>query len=80
MVVLLCREPCLSMGALKDMDWDLAQWMPLVEDRAFLPWLVKVPTEQEQLRARQVGTDCSHEPHGRCAVPSPPSQPDDASV
>ncbi len=41
MVVLLCREPCLSLGALKDMDWDLAQWMPLVEDRAFLPWLVK---------------------------------------
>lgn len=41
-VVLLCREPCLSMGALKDMDWDLSQWMPLIEDRAFLPWLVKV--------------------------------------
>lgn len=41
-VVLLCREPCLSMGALKDMDWDLTQWMPLIEDRAFLPWLVKV--------------------------------------
>lgn len=44
MVVLLCREPCLSMGALKDMDWDLSQWMPLIEDRAFLPWLVKVRT------------------------------------
>lgn len=43
-VVLLCREPCLSMGALKDMDWDLSQWMPLIEDRAFLPWLVKVRT------------------------------------
>ena len=40
-VVLLCREPCLSMGALKDLDWDLAQWMPLIEDRAFLSWLVK---------------------------------------
>ena len=53
-VVLLCREPCLSMGALKDMDWDLSQWMPLIEDRAFLPWLVKEPAEQEQLRARQV--------------------------
>ena len=41
MVVLLCREPCLSLGAIKEMDWDLEQWMPLVEDRAFLPWLVK---------------------------------------
>ncbi len=55
-VVLLCREPCLSMGALKDMDWDLTQWMPLIEDRAFLPWLVKVPSEKEQLRARQITT------------------------
>lgn len=30
------------MGALKDMDWDLSQWMPLIEDRAFLPWLVRL--------------------------------------
>eukprot|EP01114_Cavostelium_apophysatum_P010426 TRINITY_DN2410_c0_g1_i4.p1 TRINITY_DN2410_c0_g1~~TRINITY_DN2410_c0_g1_i4.p1 ORF type:complete len:829 (-),score=214.57 TRINITY_DN2410_c0_g1_i4:196-2682(-) len=36
------------------MNWDLAQWLPLVEDRCFLPWLVKIPTEQEQLRARQI--------------------------
>eukprot|EP00601_Ochromonadales_sp_CCMP2298_P010786 CAMPEP_0173262828 /NCGR_PEP_ID=MMETSP1142-20121109/27004_1 /TAXON_ID=483371 /ORGANISM="non described non described, Strain CCMP2298" /LENGTH=862 /DNA_ID=CAMNT_0014198035 /DNA_START=20 /DNA_END=2608 /DNA_ORIENTATION=- len=55
-VVLLCREPCLSNGALKDMDWDLKQWMPLIEDRAFLPWLVRVPSEKEQLRARQIST------------------------
>lgn len=55
-VVLLCREPCLSNGALKDMDWDLNQWMPLIEDRMFLPWLVKVPSEKEQLRARQITT------------------------
>lgn len=55
-VVLLCREPCLSIGALKDMDWDLSQWMPVIEDRAFLPWLVKIPAEKEQLRARQINT------------------------
>lgn len=55
-VVLLCREPCLSLGALKDMDWDLTQWLPLIEDRAFLPWLVKTPTEQEEIRARPITT------------------------
>lgn len=55
-VVLLCREPCLANGALKDMGWDLSQWMPLIEDRAFLQWLVKCPTEKEQLRARQITT------------------------
>ena len=36
------------------MDWDLSQWMPLIEDRAFLPWLVRTPTEHEQIRARQI--------------------------
>ena len=55
-MVLLCREPCLSMGALKDMDWDLTQWMALIEDRSFLPWLVRHPTEHEQLRTKQITT------------------------
>lgn len=41
-VVLLCREPCLSVNALKDMNWDLTQWCPLIDDRCFLQWLVKV--------------------------------------
>nr|PNR29132.1 hypothetical protein PHYPA_027824 [Physcomitrium patens] len=53
-VVLLCREPCLSVNGLKDMNWDLTQWLPLIDDRCFLDWLVKVPSEQEQLRARQI--------------------------
>ena len=53
-VVLLCREPCLTMGALKDQGWDLAMWEPLIQDRAFLPWLVPPPSEQECARARYV--------------------------
>jgi len=49
-VVLLCRI-CLSNNALKDSNWDLAQWQPLIEDRSFLPWLVKVPDAKEQMRS-----------------------------
>lgn len=41
-VVLLCGEPCLNVNALKDMNWDLSQWCPLIDDRCFLQWLVKV--------------------------------------
>uniref|UniRef100_A0A6M2DNA6 DNA helicase n=1 Tax=Xenopsylla cheopis TaxID=163159 RepID=A0A6M2DNA6_XENCH len=52
-VVLLCRQPCASQSSLKDMNWDQDQWQPLISDRSFLSWLVKVPSEQEQLRARQ---------------------------
>lgn len=50
------------------MNWDLKQWyfknricaisnpnrQPLIDDRSFLPWLVKIPTDQEQMRARQI--------------------------
>ena len=43
-VVLLCRVCVETVPALKDMDWELSQWHPLVQDRKFLPWLVKVST------------------------------------
>lgn len=33
---------------------DQAQWQPLINDRCFLSWLVKVPPDEDQLRARQV--------------------------
>ncbi|KXT02804.1 hypothetical protein AC578_5396 [Pseudocercospora eumusae] len=51
-VVLLCRQPCAAMPSSKDMNWDTSKWQPLIEDRAFLPWLVNVPTDQEMTRAR----------------------------
>ncbi|KAJ3147016.1 hypothetical protein HDU89_005824 [Geranomyces variabilis] len=52
-VVLLCRTCSNPMGQ-KDMSWDLSQWLPLIEDRSFLTWLVKIPAEHEQLRARHI--------------------------
>ena len=51
-VVLLCRQPCASMpSSTKDMIWDTSQWAPLIEDKSFLTWLVKAPTEAEVIRA-----------------------------
>ena len=35
---------------------DQAQWQPLINDRCFLSWLVKVPPDEDQLRARQVSS------------------------
>lgn len=52
-VVLLCRHPCAAQNSLKDMNWEQDQWKPLICDRSFLSWLVKVPSENEQTRARQ---------------------------
>ena len=54
-VVLLCRN-CLGIGAIKELGWNEKEWMPIIQDRAFLSWLVKVPSEQEQLRSRQITT------------------------
>ena len=50
-VVLLCRVCVETVPALKDMDWELSQWHPLVQDRKFLPWLVKV-------RSCRIGLHC----------------------
>ncbi|KAL7539315.1 hypothetical protein ACHAXR_009176 [Thalassiosira sp. AJA248-18] len=56
-VVLLCRVCVETVPALKDMDWELSQWHPLVQDRKFLPWLVKVPSDKLQIRARDISQE-----------------------
>lgn len=53
-VVLLCRQPCAANTSSKDMSWDTSRWCPLIEDRAFLTWLVAAPSDAEQLRARHL--------------------------
>lgn len=65
-VVLLCRwvrkaqirayarQPCAALTNARDINWDTSQWSAIIDDRSFLPWLVKVPSEAEQLRARQI--------------------------
>jgi regulator of nonsense transcripts 1 len=52
-VVILCRQNCHSS---KDSQWDQSQWLPLIEDKVLLPWLVKVPSEDEKTSARHVST------------------------
>lgn len=52
--MLLCRQPCANQASNKDANWDLSTWLPLIENRSFLPWLVKVPSELEQQRSRHI--------------------------
>ncbi|KAL0252219.1 hypothetical protein GEMRC1_001431 [Eukaryota sp. GEM-RC1] len=44
-VVLLCREPCLSRT--KNPDWSLDKWLPLISDKSLLPWVLRPPTVAE---------------------------------
>ena len=45
-VVLLCRDHSASAAGIKELNVDISLWQPLIEDRAFMPWLVKQPTQQ----------------------------------
>lgn len=54
MFALTYRQPCAALTSAKDINWDTSQWSAIIHDRSFLSWLVKVPTEAEQLRARQI--------------------------
>jgi regulator of nonsense transcripts 1 len=48
------RQPCAALTSSRDINWDTSQWSAIIDDRSFLSWLVKVPSEAEQLRARQI--------------------------
>lgn len=54
-VVLLCRVCVETVPALKDMDWELSQWHPLIQDRKFLPWLIKVRMKKRKLHQGREG-------------------------
>lgn len=41
-VVLLARDTPAAAPGIKDLSIDMSQWQPLIEDRAFVNWLVKV--------------------------------------
>ncbi|KRX44379.1 Regulator of nonsense transcripts 1 [Trichinella sp. T6] len=53
-VVLLCRQPCANQNSLKDLDWDHKQWKPLICDKAFISWLVSIPTLKEMKNTRRI--------------------------
>lgn len=53
-VVILCRHPCASHKSIKNVNWQVDEWKPIIHDRHLLNWLAKIPSKQEQLRARKV--------------------------
>ena len=56
-VVLLARDTAAGAPALKDLDVDMAAWQPLIEDRAFVDWLVKHPSREDAAGARRLTAD-----------------------
>ncbi|KAG2435081.1 hypothetical protein HXX76_007168 [Chlamydomonas incerta] len=56
-VVLLARDTPPNHPTIRDLNLDLSQWQPIVEERGLVPWLVKQPTEPELLRARHLKLD-----------------------
>jgi len=50
-VVLLCRVCVDSVPALRDMEWELSAWHPLVQERQFVSWLLSEPAPALMNRA-----------------------------
>lgn len=53
-VVMLCRIPCASLAAQKSTNWEAEDWKPVISERQIVSWILKVPTQQQQLRCRQI--------------------------
>lgn len=53
-MVLLARDTPANAPAIRDLGLDLLLWQPIIEDRAFVPWLVAAPTEADMAGAQLV--------------------------
>lgn len=51
LVVLLARDTEVNHT---EYDWDLSKWAPLIQEKEFVQWLVKKPSDAEALRARNL--------------------------
>mmetsp|Transcript_17356 Transcript_17356/g.31283 ORF Transcript_17356/g.31283 Transcript_17356/m.31283 type:complete len:854 (+) Transcript_17356:3455-6016(+) len=53
-LIFLCREPCLSRSTLNKQEWDLESWMPIIEEKRLITFIVGVPTDAEDKRAKKI--------------------------
>ena len=53
-VVLLGRDIPVSHASIKDLNLDMSQWQPLIQDRAFVDWLVSQPSAEELKRCKKL--------------------------
>jgi regulator of nonsense transcripts 1 len=53
---MLCRIPCASQAGQKSSNWDAEDWKSLISEKQIVPWLLKVPSHQQQMRVRQITT------------------------
>lgn len=47
MVLLLCRSPCAYQHTARDIGCDFSEWEPIISDKRFISWLIKIPTGQD---------------------------------
>ena len=51
-MVILSRNCSPTSDQIKNLDLDMSVWQPIIQDRAFVPWLI--PSPEEHLRRRRV--------------------------
>ncbi|KAF0992038.1 hypothetical protein HZS_6761 [Henneguya salminicola] len=55
-VLLLCRNPCAYQHTLRDINCDLSQWEPIITEKRFISWLVKIPQENDLIDVRHLSS------------------------
>lgn len=53
-LIFLCRERCLSRSSLNKQEWDLESWMPIIEEKRLITFIVGVPSESEDIHAKKI--------------------------
>lgn len=56
-IIIICRLPCLNSKSCNDLQWDIKDWTPLVEEKMIVNWLVKPPAEEDMKRGRHLNID-----------------------
>jgi len=55
-IMLLCRNPCNYAANTKEVEWDASRWAPLIENRSFLSWFVRIPSSATQRNAQPISS------------------------
>ena len=55
-IMLLCRNPCNYAANTKEVEWDASRWAPVIENRSFLSWFVRIPSSATQRNAQPISS------------------------
>jgi RNA helicase (UPF2 interacting domain) len=53
-VIIICRMPCLNSKSSNNLEWDVNDWTPIIEEKMLVNWLVKPPNDLDFKKSRKL--------------------------